>query len=221
MKNHTKLLSAAAVSAALIVSCALPTEAAERESAVVHALHAVSAKATDSTTNVLNGVAMVTMDVEGSTAIDSTVNGVNVSVPVDPAKPLSLHAPGKAISVTLPFANSASKARVVAHGVVSYNKGNGTTTVPVVKEDGSVQVTTVISGDTAPTRYDYTLGLIGGDRIEQLENGSIAVYDRANGLAAGIAPAWAKDANGTELPTRYEVNGDVVTQVIEHDASTV
>jgi hypothetical protein len=38
-------------------------------------------------------------------------------------------------------------------------------------------------------------------------------------LLGGIAPAWAKDATGNPVPTRFEVNGDSVTQVIEHDAT--
>ncbi|WKB36474.1 hypothetical protein QS257_05045 [Terrilactibacillus sp. S3-3] len=33
-------------------------------------------------------------------------------------------------------------------------------------------------------------------------------------------PAWAKDANGNNVHTHYEVNGDTITQVIDTDNTT-
>ncbi|SDQ38072.1 hypothetical protein [Quadrisphaera sp. DSM 44207] len=46
---------------------------------------------------------------------------------------------------------------------------------------------------------------------------TVVLFVGADGdLLGALAPAWAKDAAGQDVPTRYEVSGDVVTQVVEH-----
>lgn len=36
-------------------------------------------------------------------------------------------------------------------------------------------------------------------------------------IIGSIAPAWAKDANGIDVETRYSLNGNTITQVVEFD----
>lgn len=38
---------------------------------------------------------------------------------------------------------------------------------------------------------------------------------------AGIAPPWARDASGSDVPTHYEVVGNTLVQVVEHSNSFV
>ncbi len=38
-----------------------------------------------------------------------------------------------------------------------YDNADGSTTVPLVREDGAVQITTLINDSSAPTRYEYPI----------------------------------------------------------------
>src|SRR6218665_4126109 len=73
----------------------------------------------------------------GVNAIDATVAGTNVVVPVDAVCEISLSSGTGTVSIGLPFATQASNARVEQTGVVSYNKNNGPTHVPLLTADGN------------------------------------------------------------------------------------
>lgn len=40
-------------------------------------------------------------------------------------------------------------------------------------------------------------------------------------LIGGFTPAWATDANGNDVPTRYELNGSTLTQIVDHQSADV
>lgn len=149
------------------------------------------------------------------TAIDATVAGIDVTIPTDPSDPISLESSsGDVISIELPFADAASNATVVTEGVVAYDNNNASTTAPVVKEEGSLQVTTVIDSADAPTTYSYELGLPAGAEI--VAAGTTLLFVDGEKLLGGLAPAWAKDSTGRDVPTHYEVAGTTITQIVEH-----
>lgn len=155
---------------------------------------------------------------DGENAIDATVADIDVTVPVNAEDGITLDGATGAVSIGLPFAEQADNATVESSGVVSYDNNNGSTTVPVVLNDGSVQINTVIDNPTAPTRYEYPLSLPDGASIQDA-NGALLFLDAEGSFVGGLAAAWAKDANGIDVPTRYDVNGLTVTQVIDHTAS--
>jgi hypothetical protein len=175
------------------------------------------------TTDVLDRVAQVQTTAEGEVAIDARVGATDVVIPTDPRKDLTvaLDHVGIDIAIGLPFAEQATTAKVEAAGIVSYDNRNGSTTVPVVKDEGSVQLTTVIADRSAPTRYAYSVGLPEGGYLEQLDSGLIFIRDSAGEFRGGFLPPWAKDANGADVPTRYEIEGNVLTQVVEHNTNGV
>ncbi|TKJ96859.1 hypothetical protein PlfCFBP13513_15740 [Plantibacter flavus] len=90
----------------------------------------------------------------------------------------------------------------------------------MVKEDGSVQITTVIESANAPTAYSYAIKLPEGGYLEELEAGMVIIRDAAGQYRGGILPAWAKDANGQDVPTSYSIDGSTLTQTVDHTAST-
>lgn len=173
-------------------------------------LGAVTAAAPES----IRAVANVTTTSTGEAAIDATLEGVDVTVPTDPADGVTVDD----VSIDLPFAARADDAIVERPGVVSYDNNNGSTTVPVVRADGSVQINTVIENAGAPRRYEYALDIPAGASMQEA-SGSILIVGVDGELVGGVAPAWATDANGTAVPTRYEVDGTTITQVVEHDAT--
>ena len=209
-------------SGSLVFAMTTPARADEPPSSVLAVLAAVSESADDPAEAVLDDVADVDTRVERTSAIDERVGATDIVIPTDPRDDISLalkHV-GIDISVGLPFSDQAQPATVEAEGIVSYDNGNGSTTVPVVKEDGSVQITTIIDNSDAPARYAYTIALPEGGYLEQLEAGMVVIRDAEGAFHGGVLPAWAKDADGSDVATHYEIDGGVLTQVIEHDATT-
>ncbi|MFF2277906.1 DUF2599 domain-containing protein [Agromyces sp. NPDC058126] len=216
---RSKLMCTAAVTAVTLTGGALaPADAEEQSSDPITAIQAAAPE-------VLKGVADAPAEESGDIAIELNAGSglANVKVPVDPADGITFESSeaNASISIGLPNADDASSAIVEADGVVSYDNGDGSTTVPVVKSDGSLQVTTVIDGPDAPTRYEYPIELPEGGALVDAGDGFFAAVD-ADGLPiAMISPAWAKDANGEDIATHYEVNGTSLVQVVEHSAGTV
>ncbi len=124
---------------------------------------------------------------------------------------------GHTISVGLPNASEAETAEAEAPGVVSYDNGDGSTTVPVVRDDASVQILTVIDGPEAPREYVYPFELPNGAELDlDSESGFVSILSADGEFLGGVAPAWAKDASGADIATHYEVVGTTLTQVVEH-----
>ncbi|MGJ3192654.1 hypothetical protein ACR30Z_21080 [Paenarthrobacter sp. FR1] len=76
---------------------------------------------------------------------------------------------------------------------------------------------TVINGPQAPTRYDYKIDADEGVVLELADGGAISIKGLDGSEQGMILPAWAVDANGTAVSTHYEVSGNIVTQVVEHN----
>ncbi|MES2171489.1 MAG: hypothetical protein V4479_12335 [Actinomycetota bacterium] len=150
-----------------------------------------------------------------------TQNGVTTSLPMDARKGIAITSPnGLTLGISLPFAATAAAGRADANGIISYGNTNGSSTVPILKADGSTQITTVISGPDAPTRYSYALTLPTGVTLSLDETGSV-ILRSATGIVGIIAVPWAKDAKGVQVPTHFELSGNTVTQVIAIGRSTI
>jgi hypothetical protein len=142
---------------------------------------------------------------------------VSVSVPVDPAAGIDLdQGTGNTVTVGLPNASNAGDGVVDEDGLVHYDNQDGSTTVPLVREDGELQITTLIKDASAPSRYEYPITVAEGGQLVDAGDGFFAVLDAAGQPAATIAPAWATDVNGREVPTRYEQVGNTLVQIVEH-----
>ena len=153
---------------------------------------------------------------DGDTAIATSVGNTSVNVPTDPSSGIDFIFPsGKSVSVGLPFPSEANDAFVVQRGIVAYGNSNGSTTVPAVKSDSSVQISTVIDSASAPTRYVYSFDLSEGADLILLETGGAMVTGDDGLPLLNIAPPMAWDSGGSVVPTRYEVSGPTLIQVVE------
>lgn len=177
----------------------------------------------DTLTGVLDGVAEAPESPEEHLAIDETINGVDVIVPVDPSDPVLLGSQDDSwLGINLPYSDEAKDAEFLTDGVVHYDTDEyDASSNVVVKDDGSVQVVTVIDNRDSPTRYPYALDLPDGATIEQLDGGTVLILDADGEFFSAIAPAWAVDSTGTDVRTHYEIDGTTVTQVVEHRSSDV
>lgn len=148
-----------------------------------------------------------------------TIDRLEVEVSTTASDGVSISAGDGVATIGLPFADEASAGSSTDPGTVTYDNGNSTSSVVLVHETGSVQVATVIDSAAAPTRYDYPIDLPEASNLV-LRDGGAAVIDDATGEVLGsFAAPWAKDATGRNVPTRYELSGQTLTQVVDHDSS--
>lgn len=124
------------------------------------------------------------------------------------------------LQVKLPFSDVAADAILLQDGVTLFDNGNSSVTIPVARDDGSLQILTVIDSEEAPSRYDYRISVpTGGAMTLDEASGVVMIKDATGEFAGVVAPAWARDANGTDVTTKYEINGEILTQVIDHTSA--
>lgn len=172
--------------------------------------------------DVLSNAATVSPTKDATEAGIAAAAGVDTSFPakaVDPITLSSSNAQVAPLSIELPFAEDASPAKVDGSGAVSYDNNNGSTSVAVANADGSLTVATVIGDESAPTRYDYAYSLPAGGALVADANGGVLVVDVTGFPMATVEAPWAYDANGNAVPTRFEINGSTLTQIVDHSGA--
>jgi len=156
-----------------------------------------------------------------SSAVHGFFGRSSIDVPTDPTDGIDIGvADGKNVNVSLPFADSAANAEQLSAGVVSYDNRNDSQTVPVVVDDGSVVIHTVIDSASAPSNYEYDFDLPEGSTFQLQPSGDVVALSDKGDFEFAIAAPWAKDADGNAVPTRYEVSGNELSQVVEHNESS-
>ncbi|PFG43031.1 uncharacterized protein DUF2599 [Isoptericola jiangsuensis] len=146
---------------------------------------------------------------------------IRVEIPEDPADGILLEQAGFAsINIGLPNSAQADDVEYGDLDIATYDNNDGSKTVPIVNPDGAVQITTVISGPEAPARYVYPITMPAGAELVDAGDGYFAVVQADSTPLAMIEPAWALDANGNDVATRYEVEGHSLVQVVEHGDGT-
>lgn len=145
--------------------------------------------------------------------------GTHMAIPREATDGLGMGVGENQLSIGLPFASEAEGARLEQAGIVSYDNGNESTTVPIMGTDGGLQINTVVRSSEAPRRYAYPLDLPDGQSLSLANNGGALVGD-STGVSVLIAPPWAKDAFGLSVPTHYEIEGSTLVQVVEFTDDT-
>lgn len=81
---------------------------------------------------------------------------------------------------------------------------------------GSYRASIHINSPSDPERYEFNVK--GASRLLKQFDGSVQAFNDEGELVTEIETPWAKDANGKDVPTHYEIDGDRLTliQVIEH-----
>ena len=135
------------------------------------------------------------------------------SIPASDDNPLTL----RGIEILMPNDGEISERELIREGAFSYQNSNGTTQAPLVKSDGSIQIATILDNNQSPETFNYIVGQ--SDVTTLVADSSGAVLVQENGeFAMAIAPPWAVDAKGEQVPTRFEVRGNTLTQVVQHQA---
>lgn len=140
-----------------------------------------------------------------------------------PAQAEAADSAGVVADVAAEVFADAEQVRVSPGSVVSLPGAGGlgvrvpdSQTVPVAKDDGSVQLATVIGDARAPEVYRYDLALPAGASLAPLTGGRVAIVGADGAFLGGFAAPWAKGRDGATVPTHYEVDGSTLVQVVNH-----
>ncbi|SKC41735.1 hypothetical protein [Okibacterium fritillariae] len=78
-----------------------------------------------------------------------------------------------------------------------------------------------IADASSPTSFDFHVTLPEGHRLALVEGGGAQASDPGTGAVSLIVPRpWAVDSDGKDVPTKYLVDGNTPTQVIETGSDT-
>jgi hypothetical protein len=217
-KSKTRAMG---VIVASLISISGPAAFAEDTSSgigVQNALASVtSINDTNQTNDVLKQVAEVPTDAQGISAIDANVSGVSITLPTDPSNAIVMKSTsGVNLSIEIPNGSSSDNNVVLQNGAVAYDGNDGSSTAAIVKTDGSIQFSTVIANENAPSKYSYDFSSPSALTLTMdPQTGSVSVIDANGKWAGGLAPAWALDSDGKKVKTFYTVDGSSVTQHVD------
>lgn len=152
---------------------------------------------------------------KSATDYNVTVDGVTASLPIDPAGQVVLTPVGSTASLKLDLPDSPTQTSgtLAQDGTVVYADSSGTWDMAVQAVTSGARAAMVLNNASAPTTFNFNLDGPAGMTV-QAEGDLIVVRDASGVLFGGMAAPWAKDANGTRVPTSYSVNGTTVTQTI-------
>ncbi|WP_217180719.1 hypothetical protein [Streptomyces sp. AC495_CC817] len=147
------------------------------------------------------------------------VGDVTAVVPEELSDPLTVQAAdGARVEVTLPQSESVTQAGA-GEAAVTHELDDGSVLVPVVRSNGVLQVLSVLTDEAAPASFTYGVTVESGGSLALLPDGGVSVLSAEGDAAAIVAPPWAKDAEGRDIPTRFEIDGTRLTQVIDTQAA--
>lgn len=129
------------------------------------------------------------------------------------------------ITITTPTSGSVA---TMTDGISrSYDGTSDASTVVLQPLEDSARALIMLHSSSAPKRYDFTLGgEVASLEIDQPDaetgdpGGGVTAYNSQGDIIGLVDEPWAVDANGTSVPTHYEINGTTLTQVISPTANT-
>lgn len=152
---------------------------------------------------------------EGDTLATTEFLGVRISVSADGVSSAQ-HSPldGDSLDDVRELLDSDDADAVRVSGA-----SDGVNYVAAVDSTGLSVLIEMASGDSSHTRL-FDVRLPEQTELVLSEDGSVDVLGDSRFTVGTFEAPWAVDANGNEVPTRYEIDGDAITQVIEPTAST-
>lgn len=212
MRRTKKVLAAGAVGVTLLAGMlVLPAGLAAADSAPEAASIEALAE------RVAGAAGVATVD-EGD-EVTARIGGGEVSVSVDPDQGQVLD-PDVGPSVSIGVPGSPDQGTEIDGSVVYPEVAADASVVARATADGA-QALVAIDGAEAPTRYAFPVAVAGhGAELRPGPGGGVEVLDPVSGaVAATVQPPWAVDAAGSAVPTRYEIDGSDLIQVVDHEGS--
>lgn len=112
---------------------------------------------------------------DGASAARGAQPVTPATVPTTGAEPVTTHGEDGSVSIWLPTATAVAEDSVAGEGVRLFEHGNGATSVPLVKDDGSVQILTLIDDAAAPESYSYSVDVAEGATLAVDADGAVHI----------------------------------------------
>lgn len=129
------------------------------------------------------------------------------SVPIETAE-------GDSLTLDLPTSGAAKRTAGRFHLT-----GSDGASLAVTPTSTGAQVLIGIDSAAAPATYDF--GLRGDVSPRPAPDGGLDLLGPDGALVAQVEAPWAVDAAGRHVPTRYELRGTTIRQVVDHRARGV
>ncbi|MFC4336049.1 hypothetical protein [Salininema proteolyticum] len=160
---------------------------------------------------------------ESSEAADRSKPSISLADSSDQAFALNY---GEGLSVEISYdADKSTGPAIGTNGTTVYQEASDSTDLAAqVSEDSSLSLLTVLNDETASSEQTYTLNLPAGAEAVPTERGGFEIVMKSEGVELNlgtIEAPWAEDANGEEVETYYEIDGDQLTQYIETNENTM
>lgn len=121
------------------------------------------------------------------------------------------------LSIELPHRSKNSPVKLLDGQVISSDEYMDIVTQSI---DGGVRQLITIHSVDADRIYDFPLTLPEWYNLLQDGSWNISIKNNEGKILSSIVAPWAKDANGINIPTHYEVLWNTLRQYIDFDANT-
>lgn len=148
-------------------------------------------------------------------------NDMAVTIPKDVSKCILVEDNESDVTINLAIEGSNFSEPEVIDDTVVYEAKVDDSLLGIDVLDGGIRQTFVLENEDAEKEFTvkYNASNIGYMNFAYDENGktdgSVLIYDKNGEIITGISVPWAKDKNGNNVNTHYEINGTQLTQVIE------
>lgn len=152
--------------------------------------------------------------------IKAVGEGLSIRIPNNNAGKVELERPGSEINshlgIGLPSGGDVKDAVIARGGTVTYQHSLKAADVAVQPFKKGVRVVTVIQGDKAPSEFVYPVDVPAGGSMKVGQDGGVLVVDARGLPRGGFTTPWAKDNQGRDVATHYELRGNTIVQVVSH-----
>jgi hypothetical protein len=208
----------------LLTFSSLPIAYADAEQAIAQSTSDLIAQVAPDAGDVITPI-------QSGTSMVASIADTIITVPSNPEAQITMQSVNPdvlvIVEISLPEETIVKNPRVEKDGTIVYTSSskNGAHAAIQVLEDGSLRMQTIMDSAKGPHKFSYNFGkatpVIQADGsvliIQSLDKGSVLFQ----AVIAKIEPAWAVDADGKPVNTRYVVNGNKhLVQVIDVDKDT-
>lgn len=126
---------------------------------------------------------------------------------------------GDAVGMGLPLGLELKEPVAIGTTAVYAEAGDSASIGLQTVEGNGFRALIAISSPEAPGSYSFPFDLPTGAALALQSDGSVEIVGADGATRGVVAPPWARDARGEEVPTAYAVDGNTLVQTVDFDAT--